>query len=128
TSAASCGAPPTLSPLCLFEAKSNNRVLENQCLASPHFPVFGHVRQNSSVPGGTPRSMKMGPAWRTCTRQPERVPHLAEMESPWRTLCDQPCMCCRMCLRSTQGTCRTRKTTGEDGGKEPRPPSHGYAF
>jgi hypothetical protein len=35
-----------LSQNCLFEAKSENHVLENQGLASPNFPVFGNLRQN----------------------------------------------------------------------------------
>jgi 3-hydroxyisobutyrate dehydrogenase len=35
-----------LSQNCLFEAKSENRVLENQGLASPNFPVFGNLRQS----------------------------------------------------------------------------------
>src|SRR5262249_54674535 len=35
-----------LSQNCLFEAKSENRVLENQELASPNFPVFGNLRQS----------------------------------------------------------------------------------
>src|SRR5262249_23845051 len=38
------GSALALSQNCLFEAQSENRVLENQGLASPNFPVFDNLR------------------------------------------------------------------------------------
>src|SRR5262249_6627586 len=35
---------PALSQSCLFEAKSENRISENQWLARLNFPVFGNLR------------------------------------------------------------------------------------
>jgi hypothetical protein len=46
------GAQEALSQNCLFEAKSENRVLENQGLASPNFPVFGNLRQSPFLSKG----------------------------------------------------------------------------
>ena len=43
---------PYMSQNCFFEAKSENRALENQGLASPNFPVFGNLRQSYHAPTG----------------------------------------------------------------------------
>ena len=40
------GRQAALSQNCLFEAKLENRVSENQWFASPNFPVFGNLRQS----------------------------------------------------------------------------------
>jgi len=39
-----------LSQSCLFEAKSENRLSENQWVVRLNFPVFGNLRQNSHAP------------------------------------------------------------------------------
>jgi hypothetical protein len=39
-------AGPYMSQICLFEAKADIRMSENQLLARLNFPVFGNLRQS----------------------------------------------------------------------------------
>jgi len=52
------------------EAKSENRVLEDQGLASPNFPVFGNLRQSCHAPRGHYESCKCRPRDRNLQGSP----------------------------------------------------------
>ena len=55
------GLYPALSQSCLFEAKSENRISENQWFARLNFPVFGNLRQSRRRRSGGRRRRAAAP-------------------------------------------------------------------